>query len=459
MGVFLIVEDILVGFLKVFLISYMTALPLALSNPAKVKPVTILELNEKVSTYHYILSNGLEVFLTPNPKSPNVQVAHWVKAGSLHEKKGTTGIAHLFEHMMFRPLKMGAPSFDQLVDKLGALNNANTRFESTYYHTSVPTKYLKTLLEIEAQRFQNLKVTDGLLDLERGAVWSEYSTKFDSSPILDLWFQIYKSAFKNHPFGWTIIGFREDLEKIKATDCNEYFSKYYRPNNIGLFITGNFNQEPTLQWVIENYQNWQKGPIVDLPSPYNEKTKKIITEGKLPSDNNNIMFGFRTPYQNQKNIQELALLNYILFSSNYSLFKQRLVEDKKIAAAVDDWGLNYDNGMIKALIMALPSTTLPEIEKNIAQIPNDFERLTQTEFDAFKQNFYIEISESLQRNDDLADSLALYWGKYNSIGLLKEISTHPMTLSKEQIKATLDQYFTENNFVYILPPKPEKKNK
>ncbi|HPI41750.1 MAG TPA: pitrilysin family protein, partial [Pseudobdellovibrionaceae bacterium] len=218
----------------------------------KPKANAIIKINDHLKTHHYILDNGLEVFLTPNPKAPNVQVAHWVKAGSLHEKKGTTGIAHLFEHMMFRPLKMGAPSFDQQVDKLGAINNANTRFESTYYHTSVPSKNLNELLKIESERFRNLKVSDGLLDLERGAVWSEYSTKFDSNPMLDLWFQIYRKAFPGHPFGWTIIGFREDLEKIKASDCNEFFNTYYRPNNIGLFITGNFDLDKTLPSVLEN---------------------------------------------------------------------------------------------------------------------------------------------------------------------------------------------------------------
>lgn len=423
----------------------------------ELQPHNVIELNEKLKIYHYILENGLEVFLRPNPQAPNVQVAHWVKAGSLHEKKGSTGIAHLFEHMMFRPLKMGEPSFSQKADKLGALLNANTRFESTYYHTSVPAKNLKQLLLLESDRFRNLKVTDGLLDLERGAVWSEYSTKFDSNPILDLWFEVYRKAFPGHPFGWTIIGEREDLTKIKAADCNEFFSKYYVPNNIGLFITGDFKLEEALKEVIDDYSTWTKGASVELPKAFNQKTQKIIAKGKLPSENNNILFGFRVPYLNKDNIQEFTLLNYILFASPYSLFNQRLVEDQKIAANVQDWGLDYDNGMVKSLIMALPTTTLSQIETNVAEISKDFEKMNQQEFDAYKQNYYIELAEALQRNDDLADRLALFWGKYHSITLLKDLASHPMTLSKEQIKDYISAYFKNDNFVYISNPKPPKK--
>ena len=212
-----------------------------------IKTKSLHRINSSVTTEEYKLPNGLSVFLTVNRFAPNTVISHWVKVGSLHEKNGITGIAHLFEHMMFRPLKPGNPSFFDIAGKLGADFNANTRFESTYYYTAVPNKNLMSLLEAESNRFKNLRVTDDMLDAERKAVWSEYSTKFDANPHIDLWFQIYQKAYVGHPFGWMIIGFREDLDKIKANDCNEFFKNYYTPNNTGLFVTGNFDSEKILR--------------------------------------------------------------------------------------------------------------------------------------------------------------------------------------------------------------------
>src|SRR5438045_1971842 len=87
------------------------------------------KITATITTTEHKLPNGLTVFLTENPKSPNVRVSHWVRAGSLQEKPGTTGIAHLFEHMMFRPVRPGAPTFFEISTKLGGQLNANTRFE------------------------------------------------------------------------------------------------------------------------------------------------------------------------------------------------------------------------------------------------------------------------------------------------------------------------------------------
>ncbi|NJO12598.1 MAG: insulinase family protein [Gammaproteobacteria bacterium] len=218
-----------------------------------------LELRGGAKVYEYVLPNQLTLIIIEKPDAPLTSIYHWVKAGSLDETPGITGIAHLFEHMMFRPLAPEEPSFDDKVNKFGASINANTRFESTVYTTTIPTRHLATVLQAEAARFKGLKVTDELLNIEREAVRSEYQTGLDTNPILDFWYTTYIKSFPEHPLGWQIVGVREDLDKIKAADCNAFFAKHYRPNNTGLIIGGAVSAPQVLRLVEASYGDWGAG--------------------------------------------------------------------------------------------------------------------------------------------------------------------------------------------------------
>ncbi len=413
------------------------------------KSKRIHTINSSLKTEEYRLPNGLSVFLTVNKFAPNAVVSHWVKAGSLHERSGITGIAHLFEHMMFRPLKPGDPTFFDIAGKLGADFNANTRFESTYFYSAVPNKNLIKLLEAESNRFKNLIVTDAMLDAERKAVWSEYSTKFDANPQIDLWFQIYQRAYVAHPFGWMIIGFREDLEKIKAKDCNEFFKNNYAPNNTGLFVTGNFDSSQILREVVRLYGDWSPGRATTLPVPFGEKTTELVTEGKLPSTANEVLFGFRTPYFDKTNSLLLTLVNFILFDSKNGLLKRRLIDSQKIASDINEFNFGYDNGMLKAGISLLPSTSVDDLRKQIEQISSDFSNLTNDEFNVYKRQLFVSESEALQRNVSLAEFLAKSWGKYGDTAMTHKLVSGEIDLEKQEVSDFLNRYFVANNFVYL----------
>lgn len=412
-------------------------------------PQTI-EITKAVKTHHYKLENGLEVFLTKNINAPNVIVSHWVKAGSLQEKKGVTGIAHLFEHMMFRPLSEGKPSFFDIVSKMGGQLNASTRFESTYYYSVVPSDKLGDLLAAEADRFKNLKVSDELLNVERKAVWSEYSTKFDSSPVIESWFNIYNKGFPGHPFEWMIIGYREDLEKIKASDCKEFFGKYYRPNNTGLFITGNFDEKKTIEAISKHYGNWEKGEIQKTPTNYSETTKLTVVEGKLDAQAKIALAGFRVPMADASNAEILTLANFVLFGAKNSLLKKILVNQQHLASDVEDFNFSYDNGMLKASIITLPTAKLAEIQKSILSLPTVFDGISEEQFNSYKLNLYISFNEGVEKNHDLADMSSMMWGKYGDIKLMKKFTDKPLNISKRVMSEFINKYIQNDNMVIAI---------
>ena len=393
----------------------------------------------------YRLKNGLTVLVIPNNKAPLTAVYHWVKAGSLHETPGITGIAHLFEHMMFRPQKEGEPGFMDAVRTLGGNANASTRFESTVYTTTVPTKNLEALLALESSRFKNMKVTDALLDVERKAVWSEYSTKFDSNPIIDLWYNLYKSAYVKHPFGWMIIGYREDLNGIKAKDCNTFFEKYYTPNNVGLVISGNVDAAKTLEWVEKAYGDWKPGPAVELPLAYSGPEKYSVTEGKLPSQNKQVLVGYRIPYLTSANIDPLFFINHVLFDSGFNLAKRRLVDKSRVAAEVSGFSFDYSAGMMMAYVSLLPGKTPEMAIKELAKLPSDFDALKSNEYEAYLKEYQVSQAEGLLRNESVANAMAMSWGKFNDANRVPEWSKKPMPLKKQDISTVLKKMLRTQN--------------
>lgn len=405
-----------------------------------------------LTTEEYRLANGLSVFLTPNKKAPNVSIIHWVRAGSLHEKPGITGIAHLFEHMMFRPLSVGEDDFAAKIRRLGGDNNANTRFESTVYTTTVPDAQVNEALKVEAARFRNLKVTKELLDTERKAVWSEYATKMDSNPIFDLWDNVYRAGFPGHPFGWMIIGFREDLEKISADDCNAFFSKYYRPNNTGLFVSGNFDVKQVLATISAEYGPWQKGEAANVPAPFKHDGKYVFSEGLLPAESSNYLVGFRTPMLMPENKGELALqrvVNHIFFSSDYSLAKRRFVHERKIASEASDFNFSYDNGMLRLFVVALPGATDDMVLTEVAALNADFDKLTDEEFSAYLTEATIGAAEGLQRNKVINMELALAWGKASGPASLAAFAAGKSGVTRKDVAAFVAQHFRKDNMVIV----------
>lgn len=418
-------------------------------------PVSTQSVTADLKTEEYVLDNGLTVYLTANPKAPNISVIHWVKAGSLHETPGITGIAHLFEHMMFRPLAAGEDDFSTKLRKLGGDFNANTRFESTVYTTTVPDERLDDVLKLESDRFKKLSVTKDLLDTERKAVWSEYSTKMDANPSFDLWYTVYQAGFPNHPFGWMIIGYRADLEKISAEDSNKFFAKFYRPNNTGLFISGNIDTKKTIAAVQKYYADWKKGEPSALPAAYKHDNKYVYKEGLLTSKSLNFLVGYRTPMLSKDNYDLQRLTNHIFFGSDYSLAKRRFVHDLKIAAEATDWNFDYDNGMLRLYLTMLPGADAARVVKEMDALVEDFSKMPDADFAAYVNELRISMAEGLQRNKTVNMEMALAWGKNDGPGSLNAFISGTTDISKKQVQAFVAEFFKKENMV-VVTNKQEK---
>jgi zinc protease len=210
------------------------------------------------------LPNGLEVILHEDHSTPIVVVNTWYKVGSSDEKKGRTGFAHLFEHVMF----MGSQNvpvgqFDKWLEAAGGNNNGSTTEDRTNYYESMPSNALPLALWLDADRMGNLLpvMDQAKLDLQRDVVKNERRERVDNVPYGKANETIRAALYPDdHPYQWPVIGSMADLGAASLDDVKQFFRTYYAPNNATLVIAGDFNRDSAVTWVRRYFGNIPRGP-------------------------------------------------------------------------------------------------------------------------------------------------------------------------------------------------------
>src|SRR5215471_17979889 len=183
------------------------------------------------------LPNGLKVVFLAEHKAPIVTVQVFYHAGAKDEPPGKRGIAHMFEHMMFKGSTHVPPEeHARFIQLAGGHLNAFTQDDATGYHNTVPPSALEFTLRLEAERMRNLKLTQKTIDSERQVVEEELRLRIENSPIGKAIKATLALAYKVHPYGIIAAGEKKYLDTVTPADCQAFYDKYYRPNNAALLI-------------------------------------------------------------------------------------------------------------------------------------------------------------------------------------------------------------------------------
>jgi zinc protease len=197
----------------------------------------------------YQLKNGLTVILSPDPDIPMVVVDIVVKVGSRFERKGLTGFAHLFEHLMFMgTARVPTGAFDKWMEVEGGANNAWTSEDRTNYFDFAPAHALPLLLWLEADRLSALgeNMTLERLNAQRGVVRNERRQTSENQPYGKAELRLPELLYpEGHPYHHPVIGSHEDLEAAKVEDVKAFFATHYVPNNLALVVAGDFDVDET----------------------------------------------------------------------------------------------------------------------------------------------------------------------------------------------------------------------
>jgi len=298
------------------------------------------EPETKIFPYPYEVTdieNGLRV-VTVETAYPEVVALHIVvNVGSRNEvEPGRTGFAHLFEHMMFRGTEKFPPErWEAIMQDAGAETNAYTSDDRTVYHAVFSKEDLEAILELEADRFQNLKYSEEVFRTETRAVLGEYNKNF-ANPMRKLDEIVRKTAFTEHTYRHTTMGFVEDVENMpEMYDYGlKFFDRYYRPEYTTVCVVGDVPDD-ALALVKKYWGGWERGsyqPEIPVEPPQGEA--KTVDESFHTPTLPIVSVSYHAPaYDDEANDSAvLDVISYYAFSENSDLYKKLVVEEQKVDA-------------------------------------------------------------------------------------------------------------------------------
>jgi zinc protease len=405
---------------------------------------TFIAEADGISEYR-LKTNGLTVLHKHIPDTAVVTSNITYAVGSRDEASGETGIAHMLEHMLFKPtaqdLKKNIDSSAmQLERETGCIINANTWKDRTTYFFSYPVEHFSRALQVEAERMLDVVITDKEFLPERGNVLSEFDM-YNGDPHFALNVQMVCAAFHSHPYGHETIGFREDIERYTPTKLQRFYTNYYRPDNATLTIVGDISLNEALSGTKKQFGNLQNPettiPRHDVVEPIQEGLRRVsITR---PSSTNLLMIGVKHEgFPTQSWLETSALLS-VLTGGPDSILHTKLV-DAGLASSVQSMLEPTSEKNLGMIIIALaPGSSHEEIETMTRSI---IESLRASDIKKLlKKVIQSEITEELfARGSSLHIAMELTeyisantWQSYfDTVAMLKNIKpTDLITINKK----------------------------
>jgi zinc protease len=320
-------------------------------------------------TFEATLQNGMKVIVKEDPRAPTIAHMVWYRAGGIDEFNGTTGVAHVLEHMMFKGTKALKPGeFSRRVAAAGGRENAFTNRDYTAYFQQVHKSKLELVMKLEADRMANLRLTDEEFAREIKVVMEERRLRTDDQPRALLNETLLATVFKAHPYRVPVIGWMRDLETMKGADARDWYRRWYAPNNAVLIVTGDAKAAEVLRLATKYY-----GPIKARALPERKAQDEPDQAGirrvnlKAPAELPYVMLAWRAPrivdIEKDDDAHALEVLAGVLDGHDGARLNRNLVRGSRVASEV---GAGYDNTSRGPALFMLEGT--PAEGKSVADV-------------------------------------------------------------------------------------------
>ena len=231
------------------------------------------------------LKNGLRVVTVEDHSAPVVALSITYNVGSRNERKGRTGFAHLFEHMMFKGSEnVGSGEHFVLVFNNGGNMNGTTNEDRTNYFEALPANQLDLALFLEADRMRSLAITKDNLDNQRNAVQEEGRLGVDNQPYGKTGELQQEMLYDNFAYKHSVIGSMEDLNAASVEDVSEFFKTYYAPNNAVMVLVGDFDTKDAIARINKSFESIPRQPdppSVDMTEPPQKAERRATIDDVL----------------------------------------------------------------------------------------------------------------------------------------------------------------------------------
>ncbi|WP_353642794.1 pitrilysin family protein [Mesorhizobium sp. WSM2239] len=437
-----------------------TALALVASTP-------VLAATDDGKVTHFLLDNGMEVVVVPDHRAPIVTHMVWYKVGSADEPLGKSGIAHFFEHLMFKATTdHAAGDLGRAVSAIGGWSNAFTSNDYTAYFETVAPSALEQMMRFEADRMFNLVLTDDDIETERDVVLEERRSSVDNDPQAVLQEEIDATLWRNHPYRIPVIGWMHEMEKLNRTDALTFYG-LYTPKNAVLVVTGDVEPETVKALAEKTYGRFPRGPNLSpriRPAEPEQNTRRTVTLADARVSAPGFSTHWVVPSYNTAEPGEaeaLDLLAEILGRGNRSRLYQQLVVKQGLAAEA---GAYFEGTTLDATAFTIYGSPrgdakLADLEAaadaEIARIIKD--GVTDDELEKAKNRY---VRSLIFARDEQLYMAILYGSALATGGSVQDVQERPDRIRKvtaDQVKAVAARYLElDHSTTGYLLPKTEK---
>lgn len=403
------------------------------------------------------LSNGLKVIMLQNTKSPIVTFQVWYRAGSRNERLGKTGAAHVLEHMMFKGTPtVSGEEFSRLISENGGEENAFTSHDFAAYFETLRSDRIGVSIALESDRMRNLVLREEDFKTERMVVLEERRMRVDDNPQSSLMEQLDSAAFQSQPYGWPVIGWMGDLERLTLEDIQGFYSAYYNPGNAFIVIVGDFNKE-TLIPELEKAFGSIPGPppleIYQIKDPPRSGERRVWLE--RPSQLGQVIAAYNVPNLHERDAYVLEVIRAVLSAGKSARLYDRLVRKGLALEALADYSLiSQDPGLFYVAASYLPDKDTAEVE---SALYDELEKLKSTPVDTRElEKAKNQLESKFVFEQDSLFSLGLGLALYEIASDWRDIGKYIPSIrgvTPEDIRRVASTYFTpRNRTVGILVP-------
>jgi zinc protease len=415
----------------------------------------------------FMLANGMQVVVIPDRRAPIVTHMVWYKVGSADEPPGKSGIAHFFEHLMFKATKTHPEgAFDKAVASIGGSDNAFTSYDYTAFYETVPPEALGDMMAFEADRMRNLILDDRTVATERDVILEERRARVDNDPGALLEEEVDATLWQNQPYRIPVIGWKQEIEQLGRDEALAFYDRYYRPNNAILVVAGDVERDAVRALAEKTYGKLERGP--DLPprirpvEPTQEARRTVtLSDARVgePSFSTQwVVPSYRTAKPGEA--EALDLLSEILGGGPRSRLYQELVVRKRVAtsAGASFQGTMLDDTNFAVYAQPRDGNSVADVEAaanaEVARVAAD--GVTSDELDRAKDRFIRATIFARDRQDAMAN---MYGAALATGGTVEDIAEWPDRIRKvtpDEVKAAAARYLLPERSVsgYLLP-KPE----
>ena len=407
----------------------------------------------------YRLANGLRILLMPDGRAPVFAYQTWFKVGSRDEEPQRTGLAHLFEHLMFKgTVNHSVGEFDREMERRGSETNAATWVDWTYYHEALPARgdNLDTVIAYESDRMNGLVLDEKTFRSEVEVVKNERRMSVDDSVGGALSEALYELAFSEHPYRWSTIGSMAHLDAATVDDLRAFYRKNYAPDNALVVIVGDVDPTQTLCKLANAYGPLPasgaayRAPAAEPPqkAPRLQQIEKSVMAPQM-------VFGYRAPAQRDDAFTALEVLSEVLAAGDSARLYRRLVVEDQLATDVGGSVAPFaDPGLYQIHVTARDGVDPLRI---IEAVQDEVEKLTEPlqpfELDKARNGLELSFLDSLKDAEGCAELLGHYEINYDDYSMGFHCIEQWQQTTADELSAVAQKVFAESQRNVVIAMK------